>query len=184
MRFPPILLLVPLHLAAQTPSRLPSHSGQEAFATIGEIVRLLDADSTTDWSRVNFEALRQHFVDMNEVTLNSTMGQKPVDRGLTADVTGSGRTTAAIRRMVVAHSAAMRLEMPDVDWRTEEIDGGVRWTVTSKSGDPRQVARLRALGAIGLLTLGDHHAVHHLMIARGGLAEGQQMHPPGHMHPE
>ena len=171
-----MLLLVPLHVGAQTSRALPTRSGQEAFATIGEIVRLLDSDSTTDWSRVNIEALRQHLVDMSEVTLHASMAQKPIDRGLSADVTGSGRTIPAIRRMVVAHSAAMKLEMPDVDWRTEDIDGGVRWTVTSRSGDPRLVARLRGLGAIGLLTLGDHHAAHHLMIARGGLAS-EHMHP-------
>ena len=178
MRFLFVLLFVPMQLVAQSTSRgVPSRSGQDAFATVSEIVRLLDSDSTTDWSRVNIEALRQHLIDMNEVTLHSSIAQRPVDRGISADVTGSGRTVSAIRRMVVAHSAAMRLDMPEVNWRTEEIDGGVRWTVTSKSDDPRTIARLRGLGAIGLLTLGDHHAAHHLMIARGGMMTD-------HMHPE
>ena len=175
MRILPILLLVPLSLRAQSHT-LPTRSGQDAFATIGEVVRILESDSTTDWSRVNIEALRQHLIDMNDVTLHSSIVQKSVDRGVSADVTGSGRTTAAIRRMLVAHSAAMRMAMPDVDWRTEEIDGGMRWTVTSRSGDTRTVARLRGLGAIGLLTLGDHHAAHHMAVARG-----QPM--SEHMHP-
>lgn len=39
-------------------SKRPTRAGQEAFATIAEIVRLLDADSTTDWSKVDLEALR------------------------------------------------------------------------------------------------------------------------------
>ena len=171
-------ILLPLTAFAQssTPS-LPTRSGQDAFATIGEVVRLLEADSTTNWSRVNIEALRQHLIDMNEVTLHSTIAQRDVDRGLSADVTGPGRTEAAIRRMLVAHSAAMRVGMPELEWRTDEIAGGIRWTVTSRTNDPRTVARLRGLGAIGLLTLGDHHAMHHLMIARGEpMAE--------HMHPE
>ena len=38
----------------------PTRSGQEAFATIGEIVRILEADPRTDWSKVNIEALRHH----------------------------------------------------------------------------------------------------------------------------
>lgn len=178
MRILPILLLIPLPLVAQPASRsLPTRSGQDAFGAIGEVVRLLESDSTTDWSRVNIEALRQHLIDMNEVTLHSSIAQKPVEGGITADVTGTGRTEAAIRRMVVAHSAAMRMSMSDVAWRTDEIAGGIRWTVTSKTGDARTVARLRGLGAIGLLTLGDHHAAHHLMIARG-----EPM--TGHMHPE
>ena len=37
---------------------------QAAFATIADIVRKLKADSTTDWSKVNIEALRQHLIDI------------------------------------------------------------------------------------------------------------------------
>src|SRR5438552_18068577 len=39
---------------------LPKSPGQAAYAAIGEVVRLLEADPRTDWSRVNVEALRQH----------------------------------------------------------------------------------------------------------------------------
>ena len=38
---------------------------------IGEIVRILEADPKTDWSKVNLEALRQHLIDMNEVALHA-----------------------------------------------------------------------------------------------------------------
>jgi hypothetical protein len=177
MRIIPILLFFPVAAAAQETRPLPTHSGQEAFATIGEVARILQRDSTTDWNRVNIEALRQHLIDMNDVTLHATIIQKPVERGMSAEVIGTGRTESAIRRMLVTHSAAMRMTMPDVDWRTDEIAGGIRWTVTSKTGDARTIAQLRGLGAIGLLTLGDHHAAHHLAIARG-----EPM--AGHMHPE
>ena len=50
----------------------------------------------------------------------------------------------------------------------DDIPGGVRLTVTA--ADPRDdktVAKIRALGFIGLLTLGDHHAQHHMALARG-----------------
>ena len=43
--------------------------GQGAFAAIQEIVEILAADPKTDWSKVNIDALRQHLIDMNNVTL-------------------------------------------------------------------------------------------------------------------
>ena len=45
--------------------------GQEAFGTIQEIVRILEADPTTDWSKVNIGALREHLIDMDEVTMRA-----------------------------------------------------------------------------------------------------------------
>src|SRR5690349_19552961 len=54
------------HSAAMTAcakAAVPTQSGQAAFATISEIVRMLKADPKTDWSRVNIEALRQHLID-------------------------------------------------------------------------------------------------------------------------
>jgi hypothetical protein len=47
----------------------PTQPGQSAFAAIQEIVGILDADPKTDWSKVDIEALRQHLIDMNNVTL-------------------------------------------------------------------------------------------------------------------
>src|SRR4051794_21173706 len=49
----------------------PTLAGQEAFGTIQEIVRNLEADPKTDWSRVNIAALREHLIDMHEVTLRA-----------------------------------------------------------------------------------------------------------------
>src|SRR5271166_2493744 len=43
--------------------------GQAAFAAIQEIVQILVDDPKTDWSRVNIDALRQHLIDMNNMTL-------------------------------------------------------------------------------------------------------------------
>ena len=47
----------------------PTEAGQGAFAAIQEIVAILEADPDTDWSKVDIDALRQHLVDMNAVTL-------------------------------------------------------------------------------------------------------------------
>ena len=59
----------------------PSMPGQDAFGAIAEVVRLLDADSNTDWGKVNLERLRQHLIDMNEVVLRAQVKQASVPGG-------------------------------------------------------------------------------------------------------
>jgi hypothetical protein len=83
---------------------VPSHPGQEAFGTIQEIVRILEADPKTDWSKVNIGALREHLIDMDEVTLRARANERPLDNGIEITITGEGRTLAAIQRMVPAHA--------------------------------------------------------------------------------
>ena len=154
--------------ASKSPSSaVPTMPGQDAFGTIQEIVRILEADPNTDWSQVDIEALRQHLVDMNELTLNAKAVATPVDGGATYAVTGDGRTLEAIRRMVPAHAH----EINGVNgWTTkaEPVANGVALTVTAP--DPRQTARVRGLGFIGIMAQGGHHQVHHLAMARGGFS--------------
>ena len=141
--------------------------GQDAFAAIAEVVQILDADPSTDWSKVDLERLRQHLMDMNEVVLRSRVTQTPVAGGLEMDVAGAGRTEQAIRAMIVPHAAELD-RMPLFSAKTAPIPGGVRLTVTAKApGDEKTVARVRGLGFIGLLTAGAHHGPHHLAMARG-----------------
>ena len=147
--------------------RAPASPGQDAFGAIAEIVRILDADPATDWSRVDLERLRQHLIDMNEVVLRATVTRTHVPGGLAMQVTGAGRTEQAIRAMVVPHAAELD-RMPAYTARAEPIGGGVRLTVTARTAeDTRTVARIRGLGFAGLLTEGAHHQVHHLAMARG-----------------
>ena len=82
----------------------PTMPGQDAFGAIQEIVRILEADPKTDWSKVNLEALRQHLIDMNEVTLKADAVTKPIDGGMEVTVTGTERTVEAIQRMVPAQA--------------------------------------------------------------------------------
>jgi hypothetical protein len=143
---------------------VPAMPGQDAFGTIQEIVRILDAEPDTDWSKVDIEALRQHLIDMNEVTLNAKAVVTPVDGGARYEVSGEGRTLEAIRRMVPAHSH----EIDGVNgWavRTEPVPAGVVLTVTA--ADPKQAARIRGLGFIGIMAQGSHHQMHHLAMAKG-----------------
>lgn len=145
----------------------PHQGGQAAFAAIGEIVKILDADPATDWSRVNLEALRAHLVDMDLVTLRARVSARPVDGGLAMDITGDGDVAAAITRMVVPH-ASMLDAMSTWHAAATPLTGGVRLTVTAeRADDPAVVTRIRGLGFAGLLVQGDHHTAHHLMLAKG-----------------
>jgi hypothetical protein len=146
---------------------VPRLPGQDAFGAIAEIVQMVDADPNTDWTKVNLERLRQHLIDMNEVVLRAQVTQTPVPGGLVMDITGTGRTEQAIRAMVVPHAAELD-RLPSLAAKTEQIAGGVRLTVTAKApADDKAVARLRGLGFAGLLTVGAHHAPHHLAMAKG-----------------
>ena len=91
--------------SAQPTSTLPTQPGQSAFAAIQEIVAILEADPKTDWSRVNIEALRQHLIDMDNVTLRAAVAMEPIEGGARFTVTGAGPVRDSIRRMVAAHAA-------------------------------------------------------------------------------
>lgn len=149
-------------------------TGQAAFAALADVVARLEADSATDWSRVNLEALRQHLIDMNDVVLGAAVRQEAVPGGARLDVTGTGRTRDAIRRMLAAHATQLDA-MPEYAARAEELPEGMRLTVTAEGADLRLERKIRGLGFAGLLTVGAHHAEHHLMLARGAM-------PPGHHH--
>jgi hypothetical protein len=149
-----------MHAAASSPTE----AGQGAFAAIAEIVQLLQDDPETDWSKVDIGALREHLVDMNELTLNAVAREKPVPGGLQIEVTGEGRTLRAIRDMVPAHA----VELAKVQgWQVEAAlrNDGAQLTVTST--DPRQEAQIRGLGFFGLMATGAHHQAHHWAIATG-----------------
>jgi hypothetical protein len=142
---------------------VPTLPGQDAFGTIQEVVRMLEADPTTDWSKVNIAALREHLIDMNEVTLRAVATEQVLDNGIQITVTGEGRTRDAIKRMVPAHTH----ELAAIGWNvtTEDLPNGVKLVVTS--ADPKQVVKLKALGFMGIMVQGSHHQPHHLMMARG-----------------
>lgn len=141
----------------------PSMAGQDAFGTIQEVVRILEADPATDWSKVNISALREHLIDMDEVTMRANAAERRLDNGIEITVTGAGRTLAAIKRMVPAH--AQELSHMGWDAKAEELPDGVKLTVIS--ADAKQATKLGALGFMGIMVEGEHHRAHHLMMAKG-----------------
>jgi hypothetical protein len=148
---------------------VPTMPGQDAFGAIQEIVRVLEADPKTDWSKVDLEALRQHLIDMNEVTLKADVAAKPINGGLEIAVTGSDRALAAIQRMVPAHAREIN-GLNGWSATTAPLSNGILLTVTA--ADPEEVQHIRGLGFTGLLVSGSHHQPHHL-----AMAKGEFMHP-------
>lgn len=147
-------------------------SGQDAFGAISAIVARLEADSTTDWSKVNIEALRRHLIAMNDVALGAAAVQTAIPGGARMEITGDGRVAESIRAVFTAHAPELEA-MGTYRASVDTIPRGVRLTVTAANpDDAATAARIRALGFMGLWTLGSHHAQHHLAIARGEAMSG------------
>jgi hypothetical protein len=143
---------------------MPASPGQDAFGAIQEIVQILESDPTTDWSKVNIGVLREHLIDMNDVTLRAVASERKTDTGIEIAVTGEGRTRDAIKRMVPAHAR----ELAAHGWNatTAERPDGV--TLTVAASEKMSLVKLKALGFIGIMAQGGHHQPHHLMMAKGG----------------
>jgi hypothetical protein len=152
------------HAGTHGASMMPTMPGQDAFGAIQETVRILEADPKTDWSKVDLEGLRQHLIDMNEVVLKAGAAAKPIDGGLEVAITGSGRTLAAIQRMIPAHAKTLN-GLGGWTAKAATLPNGELLTVTAT--DPKQVQHIRGLGFIGLLASGSHHQPHHLAMAKG-----------------
>ena len=143
---------------------IPIEAGQSTYAAIGEVARIMLADPHTDWSHADIDALRNHLVDMDNVTLRAAVTTTRLPNGATFHVSGEGAVIGSIQRMTRSHFA--------------EPDDGKQWTmsvrstadgadVTVVSAKAADTAEISGLGFFGILTLGAHHQPHHLMMARG-----------------
>ncbi|NVO29006.1 hypothetical protein HJ526_16360 [Donghicola sp. C2-DW-16] len=150
------------HMAATEPTL--TEPGQGAFAAIAEVVKVLEADPETDWTRVDLAALRAHLVDMDRLVTGTQVEETVLPDGIRSFATGDADTIAALLRMVPAHAAELAKD-PRWSVRATERENGVELEVTST--DPATVARIQGLGFFGLMASQDHHRAHHLMIARG-----------------
>lgn len=153
----------------QADTWVPQEGGQAAFATIQEIVAHLEADPRTDWSKVDIELLRQHLIDMDNVTLQARSRSVDVPKGVRFLITGKGGVVGSIRRMAFAHAETMN-GIGGWNYAAAKIAEGAALTVTVS--DPRDVAEVKALGFIGVLAKGNHHQMHHLMMATGRMVHG------------
>ncbi len=150
------------HAAIRT--AVPRAAGDDLFGAIAEIVKMLNDDPETEWSRVDIGALRQHLLDMDALVTEARVTQEPVPDGVRIRVSRSGLGGEAAGRMVPMHGPALGEETgwsSTVDLGDEEIV----WSVTASS--EADAVKIRALGFFGLMATGAHHQRHHLAIARG-----------------
>ena len=142
----------------------PSETGQSQFAAIAEIVTLLRDDPDTNWAQVDIKALRDHLVDMDNVTTKASVERTVDGMSVMFMVTGDQVVASSIQRMVLAHSPMLQRTS---DWivAVGEVDGGASMLVTTGSED--ELKQVLGLGFFGLMTIGAHHQQHHLMIATG-----------------
>ena len=147
-----------------TQSGVPIEPGQGAFASVAEIVVMLTNDPTTNWEKVDINALREHLIDMDELILKASATTKVHSDKIVFTVTGTGRTLQAIRAMVPAHSGVLD---KTTAWNVvgEANDTGAVMTISSKNQMALKV--VKALGFYGVMATGAHHQPHHLAMAKG-----------------
>ncbi|MBL1421754.1 MAG: hypothetical protein COC24_014690 [Alphaproteobacteria bacterium] len=142
----------------------PTEAGQSAFAAIAEIVGMLNEDPNTDWDKVNIDKLRNHLVDMNELTLNAEVSKTVSQSAVIFAISGAPRTLKAIKAMVPAHA----VELNKIDGWQVDVEIKTNSVIMRVSGDDAGVlAKVNALGFFGMMATGAHHQPHHWGMATG-----------------
>ncbi len=141
-------------------------SGNDMFGAIQEALRKLEADPATDWKKVNLEALRQHLLDMRHFTEDvEVVVQKPIDKGL--ELTVRATTPGAIPALDRAFNAHPKVLKSETGWDMTATKDKDKYKLQVTTGDATQVDKLRALGYIGIMAMGNHHLLHHWALAKG-----------------
>ena len=147
----------PLTLSATEP-------GQGAFAAIAEIVKLLEQSPNTDWSKVSIDVLREHLVDMNKLTLNSSVQTETNKFSVLFRISGDGRTKKAIQSMVIAHANELVKVKP---WKSKAEKTAYGANLMLTAPNEHELRKIIALGFYGVMATGAHHQAHHLQMATG-----------------
>ena len=150
-------------------SKEPTFPGQDAFGAIQELVNILEADPSTDWTRVDISGLRAHLVDMNLLVINASVSAKNIKGGLEVNTSAQSRALLAIQSIIPAH-AEMINGINGWAVKSEKTVTGAKLIVTSKNA--KEIAHIRGLGFYGLMVTDSHHQSHHLSLARGVKVHG------------
>ena len=141
--------------------------GHDTLTAIQVVVNALEAKPDTDWSQVNFTALREHLVQTNLLAENARVTETAIDGGQRMALRGDGETLAAIQ----AQLPKIARSIGDRDgWQVDidiTPDGGV---LSVTSGVPEEAIRIRALGFFGLLATEGHRHANHVALAKGEAA--------------
>ncbi|MBI3776728.1 MAG: hypothetical protein HY273_14495 [Gammaproteobacteria bacterium] len=154
---------MPSHDAAVMSLEAP---GNAVFGAIQEVLRKLEADPSTDWKKVNLEPLRQHLLDMNHMAEHvDVVAQKFIDKGIELTVRATlPSAIPALDRVFNAHPKILKAE---TGWDMTASKDKDKYKLRVTSDDASQVDKLRALGYIGIMAEGNHHAAHHWALAKG-----------------
>jgi hypothetical protein len=142
-----------------------TESGTDSFATLQEVIAVLESNSNTNWEKVNIEALRLHLVEMQDMTINVDVKQQYIDNGFQAVVTPTtNRAVKSLTRVLSGHPAQMKAE---TGWDMQVSNNDDIFTLTVVSKKAHEVAKIRGLGYIGVMSYGNHHQPHHWAMASG-----------------
>jgi hypothetical protein len=140
--------------------------GNDIFGAVQEVIRKLDADPGTDWSKVDLEALRRHLIDMHHVALHvEIVSRTSLEKGVALVIRGmTPQAEASLSRVLAAHPEQL---LKETGWTmaVKKIDAGYELKVTGL--DLSDAVKIRGLSYIGLLAYGKHHQPHHWAIATG-----------------
>lgn len=143
-----------------------TEAGNDVFGTLQEVIKKLNNNPDTDWAKVDIEALRQHLLDMHDMTLNvEVISQKSIRHGLQAIIKPTtARAEVALDRVFKAHPGQLQRE---TGWQMSVTKNGKHYTLTTTSTKPEEAIKIRGLGYIGLMAYGNHHQPHHWGMATG-----------------
>ena len=141
-----------------------TEAGNDAFGSIQEVIKKLNDDPNTDWSKVNIEALRAHLSDMQDMTLNiKIISQKNIPNGVEVTIKATTpRAYGALKRVFKAHPKQLKKET-GWDMKVEEKDKN--FTMRILTSKKNEIDKIRGLGYIGIMAYGAHHQPHHWMMA-------------------
>jgi len=162
-----LIAMIALTGCATPHNRIPqplSETGQATFAALEEAVIALQADPNTDWDRVDVDGLREHLLDMDRVTMMTSVESVDLSDGVRHRVTAEGDALGSLHRMSEAHADFMAREL-DWDMAITLLDSGISLDIRPAS--EADIARVRALGFYGWIALGGHHQVHHWAMVSG-----------------
>lgn len=154
------------HMHHSPPETALKEAGNDAFGTIQEVIQVLNNNPHTNWKEVNIEALRQHLVDMHDMTFNvNVLSQQPIENGVLISLKATtARAQDALTRVFKAHPMMLEKES---GWKMDvKLKEGM-YTLTITTSKLNEVDKIRGLGYIGIMAWGGHHQPHHWMMATG-----------------
>ncbi|MCK5895793.1 MAG: hypothetical protein KAG20_03245 [Cocleimonas sp.] len=172
---PPSMPSIPAPPSSASQTPVLTEAGNDIFGTIQETIKKLDANTNTDWSKVDLEALRQHLIDMKHFTVDvEVISKKDTKKGM--EIVIKPTTKAANKALSRAMSAHPEMLKSETGWTMKAKTEGNTFRLNVTTDTPPEVARLRGLGYIGVMALGNHHQIHHWMMASGANPHGKHMH--------